>query len=73
MLPLTVSKVYKNMFYKKNMTLYIINDLPMTHTYIHLPTKWGYTNIDSSTQPSGDTSDINCSYMTEILHHPSHA
>ena len=27
---------------------------PKTHTYIHLPTKWGYTKFDSSTQPSGD-------------------
>ena len=36
--PLTVSKVYKKMFYKKNMTLYIINDLPITkrlNAYIH--------------------------------------
>ena len=36
-LPLTVSKVCKKMFYKKNMTLYIINDLPITKdSYIHL-------------------------------------
>jgi len=43
-LPLTVSKVYKKMFYKKNMTLYIINDLPIKrlNTYIDHPTKWGY-------------------------------
>lgn len=27
---------------------------PMTYTYINLPTKWGYTKFDSSTQPSGD-------------------
>ena len=27
---------------------------PMTHTYINLPTKWGYTKLDLSTQPSGD-------------------
>ena len=45
---------------------------PKTHIYIHLPTKWGYTNIDSSTQPSGDISDTNCLYMTEILRHSSH-
>jgi len=58
MLPLIVSKVCKKMFYKKNMTLYIINDLPITKdSYIHPspnqvgiyqnslihPTKWGYT------------------------------
>jgi len=44
-LPLTVSKVCKRMFYKKNMTLYITNDLPIIkkfNTYIHHPTKWGY-------------------------------
>jgi hypothetical protein len=73
MLPLTISNVGKKMFYKKNMTLYIINDLEKTHAYIHLPTKWEYTKIDSSTQPSGDIPDTNYLYMTEILHHPSHA
>jgi len=44
MLPLTVSKVCNKMFYKKNMTLYIINDLPITKDSIQT----------SITQPSGD-------------------
>ena len=51
-----VGKICKKMFFKKNHDLYIINDLPITkrlYTYIHYPTKWG-----SSTQPSGDTSEI---------------
>ena len=53
--PLTVTKVCKMIVYKKNMTLYITNDLPITKdSYIHpSPNQVG---IDSSTQPSGDTS-----------------
>jgi len=61
MLPLTISKVCKKMFYKKNDDLYIIKDHPITkrlNTYIHHPTKWGYIrnvhmktkNITSSSQ-----------------------
>jgi len=58
MLPLTIGKVCKKMFYKKehDSKHHKITFLsPKTHTYIHLPAMWGYTNIDSFTQPSGDT------------------
>ena len=65
MLPLTVSKVCKKMFYKKNMTLYIINDLPITKdSYIHpSPNQVG---IDSSIQPSGDTPKVYTRYNKNI-------
>jgi len=45
----------------------------MTHTYIHLPTKWGYTKFDSFTKPSGDISIVYTCQKQETLHHPSHA
>ena len=71
MLPLTVDKICKNMFFKKNQDLYIIEDLPITkrlNTYIHHPTKWG-----SSYQPSGDTSE-NYIWQPKTLHlHPRHS
>ena len=53
--PWLVGKVCKKMFCKRNMNLQMTFLSPKTDTYIHLPSKWEYTNIDSSTQPRGDT------------------
>ena len=58
----------KKMFFKKNDDLYIIKYLPITkrlNTYIHHSTKWG-----SSTQPSGDTSEIYIWQLDTLHLHP---
>ena len=67
-LPLTVGKICKKMFCKRNMTLYTINDLPTTKdSYIHpSPNQVG---IDSSTQLSGDTLRILHMIKTRTLLH----
>ena len=62
MLPLTVGKIYKKMFFKKNDDLYIIKDLPTTkrlNIYIHHPTKWGYIrNLHMTTKYITSSSQV---------------